>query len=108
MSYNHDDSLECTIDLSGFPALKHVTMDMLTPDQKQDFLSKGFNIDRAPPKLVSTFDENMEICNFSDCILFLIVQMCCKVKQVKSITIFEQHRHGRIVVHHSSFGKLLS
>ena len=92
MSYNHDDSLECTIDLSGFPALKHVTMDMLTPDQKQDFLSKGFNIDRAPPKLVSTFDENMEICNFSDCILFLIVQMCCKVKQVKSITIFEQHR----------------
>ena len=92
MTYNHEDSLEFSIDLSGFPALKRVTMDMFTSDQKQDFLAKGINVDKTLPKLVSTFDQNMEICDFSDCILFLVVQGCCKITRIESITIFEQRR----------------
>ena len=90
MGYNHEDSLHISLDLSGFPSLKKVTPEDLSNDQKRDFIAKQMNSTRALPKLVSTLENDMQISDFSDSILFLIINQCCYIKEITSITIFEQ------------------
>ena len=91
--YDKNSSLPITVDLSMFPRFQKTNSEHLTKDQIKAALEQKRNLNRAPPKLVSKM-EDVEITDFVDNILFLMVMMSVKIQRITEITVF---RHSQFM-----------
>ena len=89
LTYDFDHALQSNLDLGPMPRFRRVHNEALSMDQIRILQENKRDCFKEPAKLVSSHEENVQVIDFVDVLLYQVLFQSCLIVEVLSVTAFE-------------------